>query len=336
MNKVPVPGSKTLEAYLSEANAAPALQHLILTLMRSCAEISAVVRRGALSEVLGATEDENVQGEVQKKLDVISNDMLIAAARESGVVGAGASEELEDIFVLAKDGPYLLLFDPLDGSSNIDINVSIGTILSILPRPDMSREVVESDFMQCGRSQVAAAYTLYGPQTTLTLTLGDGVVGFTLDPQSQRWLLTEPQLTVKETANEFAINMSNQRHWADPIRSYIGECLEGKSGPRGKDFNMRWVGAMVADVHRILSRGGVFLYPWDAREPHRAGKLRLMYEANPLGYIIEQAGGAATDGREVILDIQPSDLHQRVSVVLGAREEVNLVVSKHNQAASAA
>ena len=229
-------------------------------------------------------------------------------------------------------GEYLLLFDPLDGSSNIDVNVSIGTIFSVLKKPEGQASVQESDFLQRGTAQVAAGYCVYGPQTTLVLTVGDGVAMFTLDRERGSFVLTEENVRIPEDTREFAINMSNMRHWDTPVKRYIDENLAGVDGPRGKDFNMRWVASMVADVHRILSRGGVFLYPWDKREPDKPGKLRLMYEANPMSWLIEQAGGASTNGRERILDIQPGKLHERVSVVLGSKNEVERVTAYHLEA----
>jgi fructose-1,6-bisphosphatase I len=247
-----------------------------------------------------------------------------------------ASEELDGIHPIPNrypQGEYLLLFDPLDGSSNIDCNVSIGTIFSVLRRvhedPTVVDPVCEADFLQPGRQQVAAGYCIYGPQTTLVLTVGNGVALFTLDREQGAWVLTQDQVRIPEDTQEFAINMSNWRHWAPPVRRYIEECLAGKEGPRGKDFNMRWIASMVADVHRILSRGGVFMYPWDKREPTKPGKLRLMYEANPMGWIVEQAGGAATDGRRRILDIVPRSLHERVAVILGSKNEVERITRYH-------
>ena len=325
------PSHHTLAGYL-EAQAATdgGLAALVLAVSAACAQISALVSRGALAGVLGAAGADNIQGEAQKKLDVISNDILIAAADASGQVAAIASEEEDDILVFPeaeRRGRHLLLFDPLDGSSNIDVNVSIGTIFSVLPAP--SHAVVTADFLQPGRRQLAAGYALYGPQTTLVLTLEQGVAAFVLDPITGAWLQTAEALTIPRETREFAINMSNLRHWAEPVRHYIEACLAGRDGVRGKDFNMRWVASMVADVHRILSRGGVFLYPWDRREPDRPGKLRLMYEANPLGLVVERAGGAATDAHGAILDIQPTTLHQRVAVVLGSAEEVERVIAAH-------
>ncbi len=337
MISTPAPIGLTLAGYLATQEQADAsLRALLLATAAACAEISALVARGALAEVLGSAGVQNVQGEVQKKLDVISNDVLIAAADQCGQAAGVASEEMDEVVVFpgAQDrGRHLLLFDPLDGSSNIDVNVSIGTIFSVLPAPT-GRAAMGQDFLQVGRAQQAAGYALYGPQTVLVLTLGHGVAGFTLDPRGGEWRLTHPQMRIPHATGEFAINMSNQRHWAAPVRRYIEEVLAGRTGPRGKDFNMRWVAAMVADVHRILSRGGVFLYPWDSREPDRPGKLRLMYEANPLGFVVEQAGGAASDGAGPVLDIEPHTLHQRVSVVLGSAEEVERVVAHHVEAAA--
>jgi fructose-1,6-bisphosphatase I len=230
-------------------------------------------------------------------------------------------------------GEYLLLFDPLDGSSNIDVNVSIGTIFSVLRKVGHGRGVSEEDFLQPGKQQAAAGYCVYGPQTTLVLTVGDGVVAFTLDRETGSWVLTQRDIRIPEDTKEFAVNMSNRRHWAAPVTRYIDECLAGKDGPRGKDFNMRWVGSMVADVHRILSRGGIFLYPWDQREPDKPGKLRLMYEANPMAFLVEQAGGAATNGSQRVMEIVPGKLHERCSVVLGSKHEVERLTSYHREAA---
>jgi fructose-1,6-bisphosphatase I len=310
----------------------PAQVRLLLEVVaRACKSISMAVNKGALGGVLGTSEgeSENIQGEIQKKLDIIANDVLIEANEWGGHLAAMASEEMEGIHVVPNrypQGEYLLLFDPLDGSSNIDVNVSIGTIFSVLKKPE-GAGVSEQDFLQPGAKQVAAGYCIYGPQTTLVLTVGDGVSMFTLDREQGSFVLTQRNLQIPEDTKEFAINMSNMRHWDTPVKRYIDECLQGKEGPRGKDFNMRWIASMVADVHRILTRGGVFLYPWDKREPEKAGKLRLMYEANPMGWIVEQAGGAASTGRERILDVQPNQLHQRVSVILGSKNEVERVVS---------
>ncbi|WP_427913274.1 class 1 fructose-bisphosphatase [Ramlibacter sp. MMS24-I3-19] len=311
------------------------LRLLIEVVARACKGISHAVNKGALGGVLGTAGSENVQGEVQKKLDIIANEVLIEANEWGGHLAAMASEEMDTIYVVPNrypKGEYLLLFDPLDGSSNIDVNVSIGTIFSVLHMPEGDRGVDEGDFLQPGSRQVAAGYCVYGPQTTLVLTVGDGVAMFTLDREQGSFVLTQEDVRIPEDTKEFAINMSNMRHWDAPVKRYIDECLAGKEGPRGKDFNMRWVASMVADVHRILTRGGIFMYPWDKREPDKPGKLRLMYEANPMSWLIEQAGGAATNGRERILDIKPKKLHERVSVVLGSKNEVDRVTRYHLEA----
>ena len=309
------------------------LRLLIEVVARACKRIAIAVNKGELGGVLGSADTENVQGEMQKKLDIISNEVLIEANEWGGHLAAMASEEMDTIHVVPNrypQGEYLLLYDPLDGSSNIDVNVSIGTIFSVLKKPEGDRGVEVDDFLQAGHEQVAAGYCVYGPQTTLVLTVGDGVAMFTLDREQGSFVLTQENVRIPEDTREFAINMSNMRHWDAPVKRYVDECLQGVEGPRGKDFNMRWIASMVADVHRILTRGGIFLYPWDKREPNKPGKLRLMYEANPMGWIVEQAGGAATNGKERILDIQPRQLHERVSVILGSKNEVERVTGYHS------
>ncbi len=316
----------------------PAQLRLLLEVVaRACKSISHSVNKGALGEVLGSAGSENVQGEIQKKLDIIANEVLIEANEWGGHLAAMASEEMDEIYQVPNRyprGEYLLLFDPLDGSSNIDVNVSIGTIFSVLVKPE-GVDVSEQDFLQAGHQQVAAGYCVYGPQTTLVLTVGHGVDMFTLDREQGSFVLTQENVRIPEDTKEFAINMSNMRHWDAPTTRYIDECLQGSEGPRGKDFNMRWIASMVADVHRILTRGGVFMYPWDKREPGKPGKLRLMYEANPMAWLVEQAGGAATNGHQRILDIAPEQLHQRVSVVLGSKNEVDRVTQYYAQATPA-
>jgi fructose-1,6-bisphosphatase I len=310
------------------------LRLLIEVVARACKQIAISVNKGALGEVLGSAGSENVQGEVQKKLDIISNEVLIEANQWGGHLAAMASEEMDSIHPVPDrypQGEYLLLFDPLDGSSNIDVNVSIGTIFSVLRKLSDHESITERDFLQPGSRQAAAGYCVYGPQTTLVLTVGSGVAMFTLDREQGSWVLTQENVQIPADTKEFAINMSNMRHWAPPVKRYIDECLAGKEGPRDKDFNMRWIASMVADVHRILTRGGIFLYPWDKREPDKPGKLRLMYEANPMAFIVEQAGGAATNGQQRILELQPGKLHERVSVVLGSRNEVERVTAYHAQ-----
>ncbi|HRM51811.1 MAG TPA: class 1 fructose-bisphosphatase [Acinetobacter johnsonii] len=309
-------------------NLTPELAQVISTIAATCQTIDQALQKGALAGVLGSAQHENVQGEEQKKLDVISNDYLIDALKVHPQVGGLASEELDEFTPAQENGKYLVLFDPLDGSSNIDINMCVGTIFSILPAKNAVTQA--EDFMQAGNQQVAAGYVLYGPSTMLALTVGAGTVFFTFDPETQQFLLTSENIQVAADTKEYAINSSNQRHWENPVKRYIEELLAGKTGPREKDFNMRWVACMVGDIHRILCRSGIFMYPYDLKDPKKAGRLRLMYEANPMSMLIEQAGGASTTGRVRILDIQPTDLHQRVPVIIGSKNEVDLVTSYHN------
>jgi fructose-1,6-bisphosphatase I len=313
------------------------LRLLIETVARACKAISNAVTKGSLAGNLGSAGTDNVQGEVQKKLDVLSNEILLEANEWGGNLAALASEEMETPHPIPTHfpkGEYLLLFDPLDGSSNIDVNVSVGTIFSVLRCPKVADggycEADEKAFLQPGATQVAAGFAVYGPTTMLVLTVGDGAHGFTLDREMGSFILTHPDIRIPEDTQEFAINMSNMRRWEPPVKRYIDECLAGKTGARGKDFNMRWVASMVADVYRILTRGGIFMYPRD--DKNQSGRLRLMYEANPMSFIVEQAGGAATDGRTRLLDLKPTGLHQRVAVVLGSKNEVDRVTSYHKAA----
>jgi fructose-1,6-bisphosphatase I len=310
------------------------LRLLIETIARACKAISTRVNKGALADGLGGAGTKNVQGEAQKKLDVLSNEILLEANEWGGSLAALASEEMDDprpIPTHYPRGEYLLLFDPLDGSSNIDVNISVGTIFSVLRCPKLDSggycEPDESAFLQSGSNQVAAGFAVYGPTTVFVLTVGDGVYGFTLDRETYTFVMTHPDIRIPADTQEFAINTSNTRRWEPPVKRYIDECLQGKEGPRGKDFNMRWVASMVADVFRVLSRGGIFMYPRDTK--NKEGRLRLMYEANPMAFIVEQAGGAATDGSTRILDLQPKGLHQRVAVVLGSKNEVDRVAQYH-------
>ena len=319
--------AKTLAAFLNHQSAPESLKGLIAEIAGGCARISGAVRKGATADLLGVAGDTNVQGEVQKTLDLAADAIMVEACRAAPGVVAAASEEQDDIVPVSPVGPdggWLVLFDPLDGSSNIEVNVSIGTIFSVLPAPTSTtpREPLAADFFQPGRRQVAAGDVVYGPQTLLVLTLGDGTFGFTLEPDSGEWVLTHDRIAVPAETKEFAINASNQRHWHEPVQRYIADCLAGKTGPRGKDFNMRWVASMVADVNRIMMRGGVFMYPADTKDPSKPGRLRLMYEAAPMAMLVEQAGGAASDGKRPMLDVVPEALHQRVPVVLGSRSEV--------------
>ncbi len=313
----------------------PLLSRLLVSVSEACKSISHLVRCGALAGVLGLAGSENVQGEDQKKLDIISNDIFVDAVSRSGCVCGMVSEEVEEVISVPEGlplGPYLICFDPLDGSSNIDINVSIGSIFSVLAAGRPKRTALPGDFLQPGEKQKAAGYCMYGPRTQLVFTVGRGVAIFTLDPSTGTFLLTQENVRVAREAREFAINCSNMRHWEAPVKRYVSELLEGREGPRGKDFNMRWVAAMVAEVHRILQRGGIFMYPRDNRDPKKPGKLRLMYEANPMALLMENAGGSATNGHERILSLKPEKIHQRAAVFLGASEEVELATSYHQEA----
>lgn len=324
-----------LPQVLQSQSLQPALITVLTTLADGCRDIARQIGRGALAGVLGAAGAENVQGEQQKKLDVIANDILKALLQAEPTVRALASEEEDNIVPANPDGRYLVAYDPLDGSSNIDINSMVGTIFSVYDVPGAT-PVAEADFLRPGRQQVAAGYVLYGPSVMLVLTAGQGVQMYTLDQHHGEFILTVDRVAVGVDTREFAINMSNQRFWAPAMRHYIADLLVGEDGPRGKNFNMRWVAAMVADVHRILCRGGLFAYPWDRRDPDKPGKLRLMYEANPMALLIEKAGGEAWTDREKILDIQPQRIHQRVPVILGSANEVLTCVDYHRQDEQAA
>ncbi len=307
------------------------LTGLLNDIQTACKYIASAVSRHALESKVVSTA-VNVQGEEQKALDVISNDIVIKACEWGGQLRGMASEEMEEPYEIPAGYPrgrYLLVFDPLDGSSNIDVNVTVGTIFSILRAPEGIETPTAADFLQPGTQQVAAGYALYGPTSMMVITLGAGVHGFTLDREIGAYALTHPNMRIPETTREFAINASNERFWEPPVRRYVEECIQGKAGPRGADFNMRWIASMVAEVHRILIRGGLFMYPRDTKDPSKPGRLRLMYEANPMSMIVEQAGGAASTGRERILDVKPTMLHQRVPVILGSRHEVERLVRYH-------
>ncbi|WP_306606948.1 class 1 fructose-bisphosphatase [Azonexus sp.] len=332
---------RTLARYLTEEHRnkgrIPAnLKFLIEVVSRACQAISIAIGKGGLGGVLGEAGSDNVQGEAQKKLDVLSNEILLEANEWGGHLAAMASEEMDLPHLVPNrfpKGEYLLTFDPLDGSSNIDVNVSIGTIFSVLKAPedaDLSTpEIAEKAFLQPGTTQVAAGYAVYGPTTLLVLSVGDGVVVFTLDREQGQFILTQENVQIPADTKEFAINMSNQRFWEAPVKRYVDEMVAGKEGPLGKDYNMRWVASMVADVHRIMTRGGIFMYPMDSKMRAQGGKLRLMYEANPMAFLVEQAGGAATTGTQRILDIIPDKLHQRVPVILGSKNEVDRATAYH-------
>ncbi len=320
---------KTLDAFLDDSSTDAPLAEVILRLASCCEAINSQLQRGELAGILGSAGADNVQGETQKKLDVIANDMLKDALKACPEVRGIASEEEDEVVGANLDGRYLVTYDPLDGSSNIDINSMVGTIFSVLESDKRGADVSEAEFLQPGRAQKAAGYVLYGPSMMLVFSTGNGVTMFTFDPEQSAWLQTVERVELDPDTKEFAINMSNHRFWAEPMRDYIDDLLKGSDGPRGKNFNMRWVAAMVADVHRILCRGGLFTYPWDARKPDQAGKLRLMYEANPMGLLVEQAGGEAWTDSGKILDIQPEKIHQRVPVILGSANEVKCCVGYH-------
>jgi fructose-1,6-bisphosphatase len=326
----------TIEAEHKHPGASGEFSGLLNSLATAIKIISNQVNKGALVGALGNAGNEggtvNVQGEVQKKLDVLSNEVMLQENEWTGHLAGMASEEMEEVYTLptqCKRGKYLLVFDPLDGSSNIDVNLTVGSIFSILRAPNPGQDAGMEDFLQPGTEQVCAGFALYGPSTMLVLTTGDGVDGFTLDRDIGAFILTHPRMRIEEDAREFAINASNERFWEPPVKRYVEECLAGKTGPRGKDFNMRWVASLVAETFRILTRGGIFMYPKDNKDPKKPGRLRLMYEANPIAFIIEQAGGVATTGRERIMDVAPSELHQRVPLIFGSKNEVERLVRYH-------
>ncbi|MGO2279044.1 class 1 fructose-bisphosphatase [Psychrobacter sp. AOP7-D1-21] len=319
----------TLADYLNQHTTNSALNDVITTVTDVGKTISQLLRKGALADILGEAGNQNVQGEDQKKLDVLANDLLLDALAKNTHCAGVASEELDDATPANDDGSLLVLFDPLDGSSNIDINMAVGTIFSVLPYERQGQTSENSDYLQAGHKQLAAGYLLYGTSTVLALTIADKVVMFSLDPDTSDYVLIEGNVQIDADTSEYAINSSNYRYWRAPMQQYIDELIAGETGVRGRDFNTRWVAAMVGDVHRILCRGGLFTYPFDTKYAHKAGKLRLMYEANPMSLLIERAGGGATDAVNRILDIEPTDIHQRVPVVLGSKNEVDYVKDLH-------
>lgn len=321
----------TLAQYL-QVHTKPQIASTITTLATASISISHLLDKGALADIHGEAGKENIQGEAQKKLDVISNDLLLNALIHNPNCAGVASEELDEISPANNDGTLLVTFDPLDGSSNIDINMTVGTIFSILPYHHVGKQACEQDFLQAGKHQVGAGYFIYGTSTMLALTFGKGVAMFSFDPMTQTYILINENVRISQATAEYAINASNRRYWLAPVQRYIEELTQGDAGVRAKDYNMRWVAAMIADVHRILVRGGIFMYPFDTKIAGKAGKLRLMYEANPMSFIIEQAGGASTDGVQRIMEIKPTHIHQRIPVVLGAKQEVDYVANLHHQA----
>jgi fructose-1,6-bisphosphatase I len=319
-------------------NMNPDLIPIIDDIATACRQIAGAISRGAIDGTMHSLDSENIQGEVQKALDMITNDIFLEVNQSRGYMAGMASEEMDEPYVIPQQfrnarnpgqAKYLMLFDPLDGSSNVNLNMTVGTIFSILRCPADIAEPTLEDFLQSGTQQVCAGYALYGTSTMLVLTTGSGVNGFTLDMANNEFVMTHPNMLIPQDTEEFAVNMSNYRFWEAPMQDYIDECLQGKKGPRGKDFNMRWVGAMVAEIHRLLIRGGIYMYPVDSRLKKQGGRLRLMYEANPLGFIVEQAGGVASTGHERIMDIKPTGLHQRIAVIMGAKTEADLLISYH-------
>ena len=343
---MPLTGRWTLTRYLIEQRrrypgSSGQLNGLILDVSLACKALARIVSRGPLGDTLPAGGEVNVQGEVQKPLDVLSNEVFVRMNEWNGHLGGMASEEMNDPSQIPASyprGKYLLVFDPLDGSSNIDVNVSVGSIFSILRAPadviESGRDVVEADFLQPGTEQVAAGYAIYGPAAQFVLTVGNGVAVFTLDPDLGEYVLTQSDVRIPADTQEFAINGSNARFWEPPVKRYVDECLAGKAGGRGKDFNMRWIASMVAEAHRILMRGGVFMYPRDTKDPARPGRLRLLYEANPMGFVIEQAGGRASTGRQPVLGVRPTALHQRIGLVFGSKNEVERIERYHREPAA--
>lgn len=329
--------TRTLTRFLIEEqrrfnNATGNFTALVNDIRLACKRIAGLIGKGALAGTLGGAGSVNAQGEAQMKLDVMANEIFLRTNEWGGQLAGMLSEEMDEPYPIPEEYPrgrYLLLFDPLDGSSNIDVNVAVGSIFSVLRCPEGVGEPSETDFLQPGAAQVCAGYAIYGPSTMLVLTTGRGVNGFTLDPEIGEFMLTHPDLRIPETTSEFAINASNSRYWEPAIKRYINECLAGSNGPRARDFNMRWIASLVAETHRILMRGGVFMYPRDRRDVTKPGRLRLLYEANPIGFIVEQAGGRASTGREPILALTPDSLHQRIGFVFGARLEVERIEQYH-------
>ena len=330
-------GRKTLSKFLIEnvsgTQDGASLAALLVDVAAAVKAIAALSGKGALGGPMGSLDTINVQGETQKPLDVLSNNAFINTFQQGGLVAGVASEELDDPFPIKpphKRGPFLAIFDPLDGSSNIDSNVSVGSIFSILLAPEKGLPET-ADYLQAGTRQVAAGYALYGPATIMVITVGHGTHGFTLDREVGNFILTNPNMSIPEDTSEFAINTSNERFWEDPVTRYVEECKAGKTGARERDFNMRWIASMVAEVHRIMMRGGIFMYPRDTKDMSKPGRLRLMYEANPMGFVVEQAGGKASTGRQRIMDIEPDQIHQRVPVILGSKNEVDHLVHYHEE-----
>ena len=329
MNKLQKNLEDFLSEKLSETEAKQRLASVVKVLATTVIQVANLIESAPLAGQLGKLEHENVQGEQQATLDLLTNDFFVTNLQACDAISGIVSEELDDAILLGKDFSkpnYLAVFDPLDGSSNIEVNVAVGSIFSILNAP-VGRATQAADFLQEGSQQVLAGYAIYGPSTILVLTFGEGVQCFTLDKTTSDFVLTQANMRVPEDTQEFAINASNARFWELPIQHYIKECQAGVTGARGKDFNMRWIASMVADVHRIMMRGGIYLYPKDSKLPAKAGRLRLLYELNPMSWLIEQAGGESSTGHERVLKLTPTDIHQRAPIVIGSKNEVERVVS---------
>ena len=315
-----------LATYLKQHDEIPADLGQAVTAMCDVGKTLAhKIARGALEGAMGAAVGDNTDGDVQKALDVIADEMFFTALQDTAVRWY-ASEEREDVVEINPNGRLALATDPLDGSSNIDVNVSIGTIFSIYEAKDDP----EASFLRPGTEQIAAGYIIYGPQTGLVVTFGNGTLSFILDPDRGEFVLVNDNVRIPQASSEFAINASNYRHWTRPIRAYIDDCLAGEEGPRGKNFNMRWVASLVAETHRIISRGGIFLYPSDARKGYERGRLRMVYECAPIAMLVEQAGGLATDGCDRLLEQQVKTLHGRTPLVFGTPDKVNRVATYHD------
>ena len=325
--------SKFLIQQLKGTSEQSDLAALLVDIAAAVKAISAMTAKGELGGVLGSLDSTNVQGETQKQLDVLSDQAFINTFSMGGLVAGLASEENDDPISIEPgegSGRFLAVFDPLDGSSNIDVNVSVGSIFSVLRAPEGRTPVVQ-DYLRPGNHQLAAGYAIYGPSTMFVLTVGKGTHGFTLDREVGNFILTHPDMQIPEETSEFAINASNERFWEPPVQRYVAECKNGRTDVRERDFNMRWIASMVADIHRILMRGGVFMYPRDTKDPSKPGRLRLMYEANPMSFVVEQAGGIGSTGRTRILEIEPEQIHQRVPVIIGSAKEVERLERYHQE-----
>lgn len=323
-----------IEDQRRSANPDPNLTSLLNDIQTACKLIAVAVSRGTLDPGGHAEDvlpDKSEAGARMRAIDRSANKIMVSTCEWGGQLAGIVSEEMEAPYPIPAEYPrgrYLLTFEPLDGASNLDVNAPVGTIFSVLRCPEGVETPEPKHFLQPGTRQVAAGYAIYGPVAMLVLTLGAGVHGFTLDHSIGAFTLSHPKMTIAPSTRDFAVNISKERHFEPAARRYVEEALEGEAGPRGSDFQMRWIASMVAEVHRILLRGGLFMYPRDTREPD-GGRFHLLYEASPMAFLVEQAGGAASTGRTRLLDVVPEDIHQRVPVILGSREEVERLVAYH-------